>query len=223
MKKVLIVSLFFSVLFATVGWREDFANDKPDEKGFPVNWKVEGNLPGVQPSRVFLRNGVLHLESDKSSGGALQILKNVDLNKTPVMRWRWRVLELPKGGDGRFANRDDQAVGIYLILPGFWQKKSVSYHYETLTPKRQWGEASYLCGIVKVKFLVLRNRTDRLGEWYVEERNVVEDLKKCYGEIPNEFAVSIISNSHNTGSRAVAEVDFIEFVPAGSAGISSSR
>lgn len=215
MKKILLASLLFSVLpvFAD-SWREDFNKDKPDEKGFPQNWKREGKLPGVPESKVFLKDGVLRLESNKSSGGALQILKTVDLKKTPVMRWRWRALELPGGGDGRFSERDDQAIGIYLILPGFWQKKSLSYHYETLTPKKQWGEASYLCGIVKVKFTVLRNNTDRLGEWYVEERNVAEDLKKCYGEIPKEFAVSIISNSHNTKSRAAAEIDYIEFVPA---------
>ncbi|MBS1369087.1 MAG: DUF3047 domain-containing protein [Lentisphaeria bacterium] len=215
MKKILAASLLFAALLVSAGnWREDFSKDKPDKKGFPEGWKQEGTLPGVPASKVSLRDGVLHLESDKSSGGLLRILKTVDLNKTPVMRWRWRSLELPKRGDGRDSDRDDQAVGLYLILPGFWQKKSLSYHYETETPKGQWGETSYLCGVVKVTFTVLRNETDTLGEWYVEERNVAEDLKKCYGEIPKEFAIGIISNSNNTASRAAAEIDYIEFVPA---------
>jgi hypothetical protein len=36
----------------------------------------------------------------------------VDLKKTPVLRWRWKAVRLPKGADGRGAVKDDQAVAI---------------------------------------------------------------------------------------------------------------
>ncbi len=214
MKKLLLALLFSTLLLNAAEVREDFSHGDPKNKNFPTGWKSEGVLPGVPATKVYVKDGILHLEADKSSGGLIKVMKGVDLNKTPVMRWRWRATLLPAGADGTDPDKDDQAVGIYIGMPGFLNKKSVSYHYETVTPKDVWGETSYILGVIKVKFLAVRNQTDKLGEWYVEERNVTEDLKKQYGEVPKEFAVSIIANAHNTQTKGAAEVDYIEFVAA---------
>lgn len=218
MKKFYIIFIVLSAcLLNSAEWRKDFKNGDPKNNNFPVGWESEGTLPGVPNSKVFVKDGVLRLECDKSSGGLIITVDNVDLKKTPVMRWRWRAITLPEGADGRNPSKDDQAVGIYVGLSGFMHKKSVAYHYDTATPKGEWGETSYIMGIVKVKFLALRNQDDKLGEWYIEERNVAEDLKKFYGEVPTKFGLSIIANSHNTKTKSAAEVDYIEFIAPNSA------
>ena len=45
-------------------------------------------------------------------------------------------------------------------------------------------------------------------------RNVAEDFQRIYGVVPKAFALSIIGNSQYTRSNTIAEVDYIEFVPA---------
>ena len=45
--------------------------------------------------------------------GALMCQPKVDLNKYPVMRWKWRAITLPKGADGRDPRKDDQAMVLY--------------------------------------------------------------------------------------------------------------
>ncbi len=213
MRNILIAFVMLALCGLNAGdWRVDFKKGDPKENNFPVGWKSEGNLPGVPDSKVFVKDGVLRLECDKSSGGLIKTVEDVDLKKTPIMRWRWRAITLPAGADGRDVSRDDQAVGIYVGLPKFMHKNSVAYHYDTAAPKGEWGDTSYILGIVRVKFLTLRNQEDKLGEWYVEERNVAEDLKKYYGEIPGKFGLSLIANTHNTKTQAAAEVDYIEFV-----------
>ncbi len=212
MKHLILALAFFGIALSlpAAAWREDFEKGDAANKDFPVGWKSEGVLPGVTASKVFVKDGVLRLESDNSSGGALIEMKGIDLKKTPILRWRWRTVTLPPDGDGRNPDKDDQAVGVYVGLPGLLVRKSVSYHYDTLAPKGIWGDTSYYLGVVKVKFTILRNQDDKVGEWFVEERNIADDLKKCYSEIPEHFAISIITNSHNTHTKAVAEVDWIE-------------
>ena len=60
----------------------------------------------------------------------------------------------------------------------------------------------------------MRDNKSKAGEWITETRNVAEDFKRVYGKIPHKFALSVIGNSQYTKSNTVAELDFIEFIPA---------
>jgi hypothetical protein len=54
--------------------------------------------------------------------------------------------------------------------------------------------------------VVVRSGSADLGKWITETRNVNEDYKRIYGEEPWDSvgAVSLSSNSQNTGARAEA-------------------
>jgi Protein of unknown function (DUF3047) len=188
---------------------------------WPKKWKVIATLPGVPDTdfRVVrdaeLKKNILRVSVNKSTG--LFITDRtivVDLNKQPIMRWRWRVKGLPKGGDVRKPNKDDQALAMYIGCNGWVDKKNVSYQWATDTPKGKTGKVSYAAGFVKCSWFVIRNKRDKLNHWYTEERNVAQDFKKAYGFLPKRFAVSVAGNGQHTGSSTVAEVDFIEFIPA---------
>jgi len=163
-----------------------------------------------------LRAPVLVVHADRSTGGIIcNPSEKVDLAKTPIMRWRWRVLNLPKGGDGRVAAKDDQPVALYIGTNGGWFKKqSIAYRWECETPKGYTGEVSYGGGIVQVHFFTLCDKSIPVGEWRTESRNVAADFQKAYGFVPKEFALSIMGNSQYTGSNTRAEIAFIEFLPA---------
>jgi hypothetical protein len=60
----------------------------------------------------------------------------------------------------------------------------------------------------------MQDNKTKAGEWVTETRNVAEDFKRVYGKIPQKFALSVIGNSQYTQSNTVAELDFVEFIPA---------
>lgn len=205
-------------------WCENFtAVQAKDKNGvvLPRNWQIEGGKIGVPMTTCTvtedkeLHAPVLLVHADRSTGGIIcNLTGKVDLTKTPIMRWRWRVLNLPSGGDGRVAAKDDQPVALYIGTSGWFKKQSLAYRWENETPKGYEGNTVYGGGIVQVHFITLCDKTAPLGEWRTESRNVAEDFKKAYGSVPREFALSIMGNSQYTKSDTRAEIAFIEFLPA---------
>jgi len=146
---------------------------------------------------------ILYVPLTESSG--------IDIEKTPILRWKWRVGNLPPRGDGREAATDDQAIGIYVGSGGMLNNKSISYRWDTDTPKGAEGNVTYAGGIAKIKWYTLRNKYDPQDRWIIEERNVAEDFKKAWGYVPKDVYVSISSNSQYTAAEASADLDWIEF------------
>jgi hypothetical protein len=199
------------------GWVENFGNAGSGLLTIPAGWMVE-NKPGTALADFSVRRdekaggAFLHMEADKASASIITRLNGVDLNKTPYLRWRWRIKTLPEGADGRFGTKDDQAIGIYVGTGSTLSNKSVSYRWDTRTPKGAEGSASYGLGIIKVKWITLRNEEDAAGgQWITEERNVAEDFEKAWGFYPDEVYLSVSCNSQYTGSKAGADLDWIGF------------
>ncbi len=206
---------------AIVGWRSDFASVTGNGKeGFPKGWKLE-KKPGARPTSFSVRKGsqnepLLHMEADNATGSIITGLDGVDLGKTPFLYWRWRVLVLPRGADGRIKDRDDQAIGIYVGTGNILNNKSISYRWDTETPRGAEGNNAYMLGRVKVKWFTLRNKQDlKGGRWIAEKRNVAEDFKKAWGFYPKNIYLGVCCNSQYTNSQASAELEKIEFVSPG--------
>ena len=204
-------------------WCEKFtAVQAPASNGavLPREWQIEGGKLGVPMTVCTVKEDkelhapVLVVHAARSTGGIICNLSGkVDLTKTPIMRWRWRVLNLPAGGDGRVAAKDDQPVALYLGTSAWLKKHSVAYRWENETPKGFEGDTSYGGGIVHVHFITLCDKNMPVGEWRTESRNVAADFKKAYGTVPRDFALSVMGNSQYTKSDTKAEIAFIEFLP----------
>lgn len=199
-------------------WREEFASmPKGSEiRGRPGTRNAEfGSVesPAADDGRA------LSMTADRASASILIPLDGVDVRATPILRWRWRVIRLPDGADGRETAKDDQAIGLYVGTDGFFRKTSLAYRWETDTPIGATGRAAYAGGIVRVHWLALRNK-DSGSEFIVEERDLAEDWAALVGgELPASVALSVSCNSQYTGTRAEAELDWIELRarPAGPA------
>jgi hypothetical protein len=205
---------------SVVGWKDLFQFEgKPGEKILPKGWEVKSKI-GTTASEFYLVKdekdnlSYLHMESDKSSGTLICNPEKVNLKETPMIRWKWRTKSLPSGGDGRESAKDDQAIGIYVGTGSLLSKKSVSYRWDTETPKGSEGNCSYAAGTLKVKWFTLRNKDDSVDEWFVEERNVADDFYKAWGYYPDEIYISVSSNSQYTASKASADLNWIELNPA---------
>lgn len=190
-------------------WRQDFET-------MPTNWDVR-TKPGVSPAIFTITtnstNACLQMVADGGSATLSAELKGVDLRKTPVMRWRWRVLKLPDGADGRYSKKDDQAIGLYITTGTIIQQKSVAYRWETATPIGDEGDALYGGGVVRIHWFCLRNSNDnKVGSFVVEQRNVADDFRKAYGFVPDKVGLGISCNSQYTSSHAEAQLDWVEFI-----------
>lgn len=202
-------------------WKEDFNLIPEQEKPvIPKGWVLKRKL-GTKPSAFSVLkdekedSSYLHMTADKASASLIYNLKEVNLTKTPVLRWRWRVTTLPEGGDGRISDKDDQAIGIYIGTGSFLNKKSISYRWDTDTPKGSEGNCTYGAGTIKIKWVTLRNKEDAAkSQWFIEERNLAEDFKKTWGFYPEKIYLSISCNSQYTGTKAAGDIDWIEFITA---------
>lgn len=197
----------------TPGWREEFKALAPD-------WEVRGK-PGVKTATFQVAQPAdcdhpcLMMAADQASASLLMEVRRGDLNKTPILRWCWRVTEFPQNADGRDPAKDDQAIGIYVNSGSMINQKSIAYRWETDTPVGTNGMAKYAGGLVKVQWFSLRNRKDGDGKTFlIEERNVAEDFKAAFGSIPSKIGIGISCNSQYTASRAAAQLDWIELIPA---------
>ncbi len=190
-------------------WREEF-------ESMPAGWDVK-TKPRVKSAEFSVQKDrsagldLLNMRADNASGTLMVTLKKIDLEKNPILRWRWRVTTFPTGADGRESAKDDQAIGLYVSYGGMLRQRSVAYRWETETPVGDEGTAKYAAGVMQVKWICLRNKNDGDGKtFFIEERNIAEDLKKAFGEVPKEFGIGISCNSQYTGTTAEAQLDWIE-------------
>lgn len=178
---------------------EDFSSFKAGI--FPEGWKSRGG-DGGEVYRV-RSNKESYLEAN-AINSAVAIAKKFkyDLKEYPFLRWQWRVLELPRGGDERFKRTGDSAAAIYVIFKGRFRPDNIKYVWSASLPLGTTTESPYSS---KTKIAVLRNQFSPLGEWVSERVNVYADYKRLFASEPKPIqAIGLMSDSDNTGSKAVA-------------------
>jgi len=173
-----------------------------DEKGTPQGWTQEKDL-GPQ-SKVGLGKEqefpFVHLLSVNDAFGIKKEF-SFDIRKFPYLTWKWKATRLPKGGDIRKRETDDQAGQIYVLFPRFpamLNTRSMGYIWDTATPAGTSGTSTVYS---RMKYVVLQSGTERLGQWVRETRNVLEDYKKSFQEDPPQGGgVLLYINTQHTQS-----------------------
>jgi len=184
---------------------EDWSKQPVGRRGIPDGWQGQNWGSPKYDFTVVSEDSAraLHLRSDNDSSTISKEVK-VDVKQYPILQWRWKVVTLPKGGDARRKETDDEAAQLYVTFPRFpsaVRSRVIGYLWDSTAPVG----ATFLSQKVNtVTFVVVRSGDADLGKWMTETRNVSEDYKRIYGEEPKEAvgAVSISINSQNTGSRA---------------------
>ncbi|HYB44389.1 MAG TPA: DUF3047 domain-containing protein, partial [Candidatus Methylomirabilis sp.] len=124
----------------------------------------------------------------------------------PILQWRWKVVLLPKAGDARKKETDDEAAQLYITFPRFpsaVRSRIIGYIWDSTAPV---GTIFPSQKVSTVTFVVVRSGEADLNKWLTDTRNVLEDYKRIYGEEPGESVgvVAVSINSQNTRSRAEA-------------------
>ena len=166
------------------------------------------------PNLALERKGAgyaLRMKSDSRS--SFGIKKGLDLKagEYPCLSWAWKVARLPRGADVRAADKDDQAIQLYVAFkPTGWPAKLnspvIGYIWGVECPKGAFVTSSQpFAG--NVRHVVLRNKADPLDTWFTEKRNLEEDFRRLFPHIDGGKPRDITSiyfyiNSQNTESEA---------------------
>jgi hypothetical protein len=137
----------------------------------------------------------------KSVDSSFAIERGMDVNptQTPFLTWRWKVTELPAGGDFRHAATDDQAAQVLVL---FADHRVLSYIWDSTAPQGSMdGSGAYW--LVHVFAIVCESGPAQMGKWLTESRNVAADFKQAFGKpAPAIKGIRLQINSQHTGSAA---------------------
>jgi hypothetical protein len=180
-----------------VGWKNKEFKDKTDY--------VLTKLDGVN---------VLKADSNAAASG-LFYEQRIDLEKTPVMNWRWRIESRLVNADEKAKSGDDFAARVYVVVSGglvFWKTRAINYVWATSSAKdTAWPNP--FAGDHAMMFAA-RSSQDKTGTWYTEKRNIRDDFKKLIGEDVRYIdAVAIMTDTDNAKGRTTAYYGDIYFTP----------
>lgn len=155
---------------------------------------------------------VLKATSKATASGLTRKLR-VDLNKTPVLNWSWRVDQALPSLNEQTKAGDDYAARIYVIVDGgllVWNSKAVNYVWSGSSARGATWRNAYLPK--NAQMLAVRGKQDKAGIWVNEKRNVRADFQKLYGvDIQSIDGVALMSDSDNSGAETAATYGDIFF------------
>jgi hypothetical protein len=204
-----------TALAADVVVVENWSTQAPGTKGIPAPWQKQRWGSPAYDFTIVEDGGrrVLHMKSaNDSSTISKEIKGKVSLKDTPVLVWSWKVVALPRGGDSRRKETDDQAAQVYVTWPRFPEavrSRIIGYIWDTTAPAALTIK-SQKTGTVT--YIVVRSGSADLGKWITEQRNLREDYKQIFGEEPEDPAViSVAIDSDDVKGTAEAFVGPILF------------
>ena len=224
---LIVFFIFASALFLLLGERlpfRDFFRWKRIDIGaivrhFPFSkenslkeWE-EKILKG-KVAYVVEKGGALSYVRAKSekAASALYYKIKLDVKKRPVISWKWRVDKFPERTlpeTIEAKEEEDFAARVYVIFPAafFTNSKCIEYIWAEHLPAGTCGRSGYSKNI---KVLVLES--GKSDAWHSEERDIVADYVKLFGEEPklNVGAISFMTDADSTETSADAVYDEIK-------------
>lgn len=225
-----------SLLVGPPGFRiGDFSAESPGEK-IPDGWERYTLAKGDTDTRYDLvRRDTTVVVRARSDGGAsgLAARQRFNLERFPILEWRWKVGGVVEGGNARTKEGDDYAARIFVTfdydhgLGGKIKRKALSALGYSDVPSRAinyvWANrvpagTPLACPFTDwVLMIPLQSGDTNAGDWVTQRRNVLADYRALYGEDPPPVTgVAIMTDTDNTGGSATAYYGDIVFRPPGS-------
>lgn len=141
--------------------------------------------------------------------------EGLNIHETPLLRWNWRIHEIPEGGDENSNSMNDVAASVYVVFDTsriLFQTVPVSIRYTWSSSHPVGSEFSKLRGRQRI---IVVGTGGSNGEWQTFERNIVEDYKRFFGKKPpsKPIALLILSAADDTRSFTKADYDNFELHP----------
>ncbi|PIR19280.1 MAG: hypothetical protein COV48_02870 [Elusimicrobia bacterium CG11_big_fil_rev_8_21_14_0_20_64_6] len=193
--------------------------------GLPINWEPL-IFPKIEAHTSYEwseSSSAIHAVSVKAASGMI-FRHGGPVADTPILRWRWEVAEAVAKGNERERRGDDYAARLYITFQydpsragwatrlKYAAAKAIHGEYpphNALTyiwaNKLAAGEAAPSPYTDRVMMVAVRSGNSAAGAWRSEERNVLEDYRRLFGEDPPPYAgIALMTDTDNTGGSAEA-------------------
>jgi hypothetical protein len=170
------------------------------------------------------------------SEGAMSLMARaveVDLARTPVLCWRWRIERVLQAADLTRKAGDDQAARVYLglALPpdrlGLGDRlalalarsrfgeqvpdAAINYVWDNRQPVGSEHPNAYTS---RTTMVVLRSGGAERGRWLAERRDVAADIRRLHGPGARLVQLAVAADTDNTGGSAHSGFAALRFVAA---------
>ncbi len=201
----------------------------------PAPWQVVQLDKKIAPTRYQLKfwDGVLAIEANAERSMALLARPvEIDLNRTPVLCWRWRVDAPLVKADMASKAGDDYAARVYLSFALPPEEMGFVLRSQLKLARAIWGDAvpdaainyvwdnRYPVGTRKpnayterTRMIVAESGSDNAGRWVVARHDVQQDVITEFGSpLARMIQISVASDTDNTGETARAGFADFHFV-----------
>lgn len=155
------------------------------------------------PYSIVREEGVAVLEAQCQGSASGWIWKErIDLARTPVLRWRWKVAQVYAGIREREKAGDDFPARVYVVLDGgwaMWRTRTLVYVWaSSAIPVSDWPSPYTR----QAHVVALRSGA---GPWQEEMRDVRADFKRYFGlELDAVDGVAVMSDCDDAGGATRA-------------------
>jgi hypothetical protein len=185
--------------------------DREPEGGLPSGWKSSGGVGGRVYSIARERDGNAYLKaSSRNDGVQLGVEVEADSADSLVLSWRWRVWELPAGGDERRVGTMDSAASVYAVFGSRLFPRAIKYVWSSAVPA---GTTLHHPRSDRVGIVVVASGAEGLGSWHTVRRTLTDDYRRLFGGEPGRLrGLGVKSDSDSTSGAARADFDDIQLL-----------
>lgn len=142
----------------------------------------------------------------QAKGAASGLVKKIrfDPSRHRYLTWSWKIDHTIVTGDETTRQGDDYAARIYIIFPGrfFWQTRALNYVWANKLPQGDFVPNAFTANAI---LLAVESGSPRAGQWVSEERDILADFRRVFGEEPPlAGGIAIMTDTDNTGAEATA-------------------
>ncbi|MCM2305411.1 MAG: DUF3047 domain-containing protein [Elusimicrobia bacterium] len=193
--------------------------------GLPRSWEPLAfpKIPARTAYEWSASSSAVHAVAARSASGLI-FRHQGPVAAAPVLRWRWKVAGTLAKGDERRKDGDDYAARVYITFKyepsraglatrlKYGAVKALRGEYPPHNAiayiwanKLAAGESAPSPYTDRVMMVAVRSGDSAAGEWRSEERDVLEDYRRLFGEDPPPYAgIALMTDADNTGGRAEA-------------------
>lgn len=157
----------------------------------------------------------VHAQCRDEAASGLFLRQEIDLDRTPILEWQWRVTDTFDGIDEQQRDGDDYPARLYAVdehtfMP--WRTRAINYVWASeMAPGAQWENAYQSRAIM----VAMRSGADSGTGWVTERRDLRADFREIHGAEPGKLdALAIMTDCDDSGQRIEAWYGEVRLLPA---------
>lgn len=182
----------------------------------PPGWSIEGWTEQTfrgKASTVYSlakdSSGIVQATCQASASGLIRKEK-IHLDRTPFVRWRWKVDSVYSNLDERTKQGDDYPARLYVVIDGGllpWRTRTLVYVWSSTSPQGSDWPSAYTA-----QAHVVALRSGHPGAWQEERRDVRADFKRYFGmDVAAIDGVALMTDCDDAGGATRAWYADIRF------------